>query len=299
MNDDDDETIFPDLIDPTTRFEPSLLKAVEAYSMWLSVIAPQHKVSFEKRLKEDAEAAHAEAVVFTILRQKNLHPKPGEVIGQQGGVDFICTPKGHPKFAVEVTAIRTETVTKASGLPHPASLAEFRGFSQITGHLMREAVSKATQLADYPMPRVLVIATRHDEAALLMNARSAAELLVGTTAINVPLGKTDMPAHVVATLKHSVFFREKNGIVEPARQSISAIILIGFSESSASAIGLLHPAPAVTFDHNTFSDVHFVRLAEWPVDQKLKVEWVGPTPRTTSFSLFPARLTDDELKGKA
>ena len=63
-------------------------------------------------------------------------------------------------------------------------------------------------------------------------------------------------------------------------------------------LGLLHPAPAVAFDHRTFGNVHFIRLAEWPVKGQLKLQWVGFTPRPTSFELFPTTLTDAELKSR-
>jgi len=35
---------------------------------------------------------------------------------------------------------------------------------------------------------------------------------------------------MITTLKNSVFFREKNGSIEPARQSISAILLMQIRE---------------------------------------------------------------------
>jgi hypothetical protein len=269
---------------------------VASYLTWLEVKAPEHLKSFKARLNEDPEAAHAEAVTFGVLRTTGKRPRIGEVVGQ-GGVDFIAEPNDRPPFAVEVTAIRIETVTNASGLQHPMS--GFGGFKQITGNLLREAVNKATQVANQQMPRVVVIATEHSGASLLMGTHSAEELLTGTTAFQIKIGDVDATPEVIAPLKNSVFFRmtkDKTG-VEPARQSISAIILMGISRDQASLLGVLHPAPAVPFDHEIFDQVHFIRLRSWPIAQgRFGIEWVGPPPRATSYYHMPIEFTDMDLK---
>jgi len=81
-----------------------------------------------------------------------------------------------------VTVLRSEAVTVASGVTSPLQDGAARGFSQITTKLMQEAVNKAGQMSGYSMPRVLVIATEHEGASLLMGTHSAEELLTGTTA---------------------------------------------------------------------------------------------------------------------
>jgi len=266
---------------------------VKSYALWLEVKAPEHLSAFRQRLNSDPEAARAEGVVFGLLRGAALNPGMGEVIGK-GGVDFICEPRNHSKFAVEVTSLRTETVTKASGLQSPVGVGGF--FGQVTTALMREAVNKATQLADYPMPRLLVIATEHEGASMVMGTHAAEELLTGTTMFQVKIGDVEASPEVIAPLKNSVFFRPKNDTVEPARQSISAILLLSITHDRAFALGLLHPAPAVVFDWQVLPRVHFVRLREWPITNRFGIEWVGPQPSPASFLHMPIVLNDADLK---
>ena len=268
---------------------------VAAYEGWMEVKSPDHKKAFVRRLKDDAEAAHAEAVTFNLLRMMQKNPHPAEIVGE-GGVDFMCTPKGQHAFVVEVTVLRVEAVTAASGLTSPLQDGAAKGFSQITTKLMQEAVNKASQMSGYTMPRVLVIATEHQGASLLMGTHAAEELLTGTTAFRLRIGDTDASPEVIATLKNSVFFREKNGSIEPARQSISAILLMRIGEDGASVIGVLHPVPAVPFDPWTLERIHFIRLRQWPIRERFGIEWVGPPPSPTSFPHVPMRLTDGDVR---
>jgi hypothetical protein len=46
-----------------------------------------------------------------------------------------------------VTSLSIEAVTAASGLPHPTP--QSGSFGQITTQLLREAINKAPQMADY------------------------------------------------------------------------------------------------------------------------------------------------------
>ena len=134
------------------------------------------------------------------------------------------------------------------------------GFSQITTKLMSEAINKANQLSGYEMPRLLVIATEHQSADLVMGSRAAEEMLTGRTAISLRIGDVTLPAQVVASLKNSVFFRATDGAIEPARQSISAILLMQIRHDGVFVIGVLHPEPRYRFNPATFDSVHFVRL---------------------------------------
>lgn len=126
------------LTDLVERQGPPLDELVASYLRWMEVKAPEHLQAFKKRLAEDPEAAKSEAATFGMLRAAGFKPKIGEVIGQEGGGDFIVEHSSHPPFAVEVTTIRIDTVTKASGLAHQDS-SGWRGFQQITTSLLRES----------------------------------------------------------------------------------------------------------------------------------------------------------------
>ncbi len=212
-------------------------------------------------------------------------------------MDFLCKPNEQPEFVVEVTALRTEAVTAKSGLAGPHIGNRIGSFAMITTALMREAVNKASQMANYPMPRVLVLASSHPDASLLMSAHAAEELLTGTTVISMRLGDVAAKPEVVAKLQNSVFFRSAaSGEIEPARQSISAILLMNITEAGANLIGLLHPAPVHSFDPMTFDPVHFIRLRSWPIVDRFGIEWVGPQPSPTHVPHWPVSLEDRDLQ---
>jgi hypothetical protein len=133
-----------------------------------------------------------------------------------------------------------------------------------------------------------------------MNAYAASEVLTGTTAFQVRIGDVEAKPEVVASLKNSVFFRAARDRpeIEPARRSISAILLLQIDPDGGAIIGILHPEPAQPLDPNTFARIHFVRLREWPIQAggRFGVEWIGPAPSPTSYPHFPIRFEDDELR---
>jgi hypothetical protein len=128
---------------------PSIERVVSTYLDWLSVKAPDQVEAFKQRLAAEPQAARSEAVMFNILRQNRLNPRPAEIVGQ-GGVDFICEPTRKQPVVVEVTTLLIENVTKASGLQHPMPHGP-GSFGLITTKLLHEAINKAPQMADYPM----------------------------------------------------------------------------------------------------------------------------------------------------
>jgi hypothetical protein len=272
-------------------------QVIDSYKLWLEVKAPDHRKEFLHRLTASPEAARAEAAVFGLLRKCRLNPRPGEVIGQ-GGPDFICEPASADAFIVEVTALSPDAVSAKSRLPHREKANHVGWFDRITTSLLREAINKTPQLANYPMPRLLVLATEHEGAALLMNARSAEELLTGTTMISGRIGDLAGDLKTTTYLSNSVFCRLGADGVEPARQSISAILLASITEGSISVIGLLHPEPAIAFSPAVFARVHFVRFATWPIraGHPLRTEWIGPTPETTFYEHSAFTFNEPELR---
>ena len=164
-------------------------------------------------------------------------------------------------------------------------------FALNTWQLMREAINKASQMSGYDMPRVLVIASSHPDSSLLLGSHGATELLTGTTSFSAPISSTssDPEIKIITRLQNSAFARiaTSGDRVEPARQSISAILLMWITAGSADVIGLLHPEPRFPFDHRTFDTVHFVKFRDWPLNDRFAIEWVGPSPDPTRIPHFP------------
>lgn len=273
---------------------------VQSYVDWMEIKAPENRKAFLKRLEESPEAARAEAATFAVLRMAGLRPTIGEDTGK-GGVDFYCQSSKGTELAVEVTSLQAAVVAEKSGLPHPhVDVGAMTGFSQITNSLLREAVNKAPQLANHPMARVLVIATEHVAASMLMGSHAAEELLTGTTAISLKINDVIADPKTITLLQNSVFFKggKDGGTIESARRSISVVLLMGISPDAASVIGILHPDPAYVFDPALLPQVHFVRVSTWPIEpgKPFRVEWVGPAPHPTPYHHLPFKVTDEELR---
>jgi hypothetical protein len=176
-------------------------------------------------------------------------------------------PKDAASFHLEVTSISIQTVTKHSGPKHPivSNSNTAQGFSMITSQLLNEAVSKAPQLKGKPVARVLAICTQHQWADILCGTHAAQNLLAGDSKIVVPIGKGAEASYVGLDLKNSAFFRFDKGhiSVEPARQSISAILLIALGprwvrrcrRSSSGAGGPVRP--------NLKPKAPFVKVKNW------------------------------------
>lgn len=275
----------------------SIEGVVSSYRDWLEVKASDQLRPFVQRLRDDPEAAHAEAVTFSVLRCARLNPRICEVIGT-GGVDFVCEPLDRPAFVVEVTSLSSAALTRETGLHSPP--ARIGSFSPATHLLLRKAINKASQLAGSPYARLLVVATEHRGADLVFGSFGARSLLTGDTKVRVPLrpDSRDEHAESVADLSNSVFFRfSKDGAVEACRQSISAIVLMTIDAESAHLIGLLHPKAAIPFEHTTLEKVHFAYIRDWPpTSGVLEVEWAGPEPGPCGYPHWPIALEDEELR---
>jgi hypothetical protein len=159
-------------------------------------------------------------------------------------------------------------------------------FGLLTAVLSRAAASKAVQLADYPYPRVLAIASSHAFASVLMSRLAAQNLLTSDPMISYRLGDPSDHGTMTTDLRRAVFFRlDKTGRqIVPRRQSISAILLVAISYTQAEVVGILHPKPSVAFKPYLFPKVPFLRMKNWPiVDGKIQPEWLPPAGDAATF----------------
>jgi hypothetical protein len=65
-----------------------------------------------------------------------------------------------------------------------------------------------------------------------------------------------------------------NGLIEYARNPISAILLCPFGTRPPEILGVLHPNPNYPFNRNILPKVEFCRLKDGYQKGKLEVEWI-------------------------
>ena len=276
---------------------PSLDEVLEGYRLFLEVKKPEHFSAFQHR---GAESARAEAAIFSWFRSTGRDVEIAEDPAT-GGPDFLVSASNSALFLAEVTNLKTEAVAANSGLKTELSEpVEAFSFSLITEVLRARASAKAKQLSKAEIPRLLVITCQHRDADLILGPNAAEELLVGGSAIRVPLGADEPSVQTVTHLRDSVFFRfDDEGSVEPARRSISAILLVALGSHQAQCLGILNPEPALPFDFQLLREIPFLRVQGWPMESRsVRVEWVMGQPPSATWHFEKVELTDEELRAK-
>jgi hypothetical protein len=269
-----------------------LLKSYEEYLLTL----PLHLKRFRQRLRERPAAARAEAAVFGFLRAAGCEPLINEDPGT-GGADFCCQ-KPMP-FVVEVTSLDDSTLAGRAAMPMDIPDNGSGSYVDLPNvlNLIRTTISnKAQQLADYPCPRLLVICSEHWGTSVFFCQGGIKELLVGGSSISIPVGPEGAtePSRMTTELKDAVFLRIKDGVVEPCRRSISAILFIHLEPTACHALGALHPEPAIPFSIETFPKIPFARL-RWPATE-IRIEWLIVHASQARFAHQAINFTTQELR---
>jgi len=269
---------------------------IDSYKVFLEIKYPPHHQIYCRRLKENIEAAKAEAVMFSLLRNTTDQIALAENVST-GGVDFRCVSNKN-QFIVEVTCLEAESVAIQSSWPNEIADGKTGWFGMLTHMLRTKASSKASQLAGYAMPRVLAITSEHVAADILLGPHGAEALLTSDTKVEVPIGKPLDKTGLATDLKDSVFFRfGKEGQIEPWRKSISAILLVTILADRSLVVGVLHPEPAYQFPITLLPCVPFFRLREWPPkNHALETEWVIAKPMPGDFLHQQVIIKDAELR---
>lgn len=274
----------------------SVTEVLESYKTYLEVKYPSHLEELKKREKGNLNGARFEAAMFSMARSYNLNPKISEIIGE-GGVDFLCNFNSS-SFILEVIHLNTESIEKQTGISNKPVSGEGGSFSMITHVLRRKAGNKAGQVANYNMPRMLCIGSSHVASTILLGKQAAEWLLTSETKFSVPVGVPNAKSQLITNLDNSVFFRfNEKGLMEPCRQSISAILLAVLDSDSCLLLGVLHPQPSHFFDISCLPDVPFVQVANWPcLNGQIMTEWVIHNPSTKRVPLDRIEIETAELK---
>jgi hypothetical protein len=264
---------------------------VSSYVDYLTAVYPESLPMFKRRLNDDKEAATAEAIVFGVLQNLHARPEVNELPGT-GGADFLCAATGgspifalrepdpSSRFVVEVTSLDSASVSNRSHLPNEIVDGGGGAFDLITSAILAKAKKKIPQLKDHPMPRVLALVSSHAQVGALINTYAAQEVLVSRIQWRHEIGSNEVDRNEYTDLSMSVFMKPgANGTILPARQSISAILLIGVHGRDSVVYGILHPEAAYPFNQGFLPEVPFIRIAKWPiVDGKIWTEWVIANP---------------------
>jgi hypothetical protein len=270
-------------------------EVIESYKFFLEIKYPSHYQNYCKRLNENNEAAKAEAILFSFLRNTVDRITLAEDVST-GGVDFLCISNQN-QFMVEVTSLEAESVASQSGWPNSIINGAAGSFGMITHMLRTKVSSKTAQLSGYDMPRLLAITTEHVAADVLLGHYGAEALLISDTLLEVPIDKPIENVGVVTDLRDSVFFRFNKGEIELCKKSISAILLVTILADRSLVVGVLHPGPAYQFPISLLPSVPFLRLKEWPPQERhLETEWIIAKPIPGDFLHQKIVINDEELR---
>lgn len=259
----------------------TLAEVVEWYERRLSAAGTNGArlaKQFRRRLTGHREAAQAEAAVFHYLEVKNLKPTILED-PSRGGMDFECT-FGDEKFAVEVTAFASQTVTNRSGYPDELSEPGYVDLPSIISLVRSRISDKAVQARSYPGPSVLAIGSTHVIGSTIVSA-GVEEFLTGEAniAFTVASNGTVGDVHMATTLKNAAYVRATPEGLQSFRSRYALVLFFAIHGGGAHVTGIIHPAPDQPLSITPFRNVPFARL-EWPVrDNNLRVEWVIADPR--------------------
>lgn len=276
-------------------------RVLQSYRTYLEVRHPVKLRLFDRNFTSNPNGARAEAALFGLFRGLvecvSIFESPSA-----GGPDFLCEDsKG--EFVVEVTTLNDEAIARAANWPNvvPSDADSTRSFTMVTDNLLGATRKKQRQLSATTVPRLLVIASEHIGASVLLSDYSAEALIVGDSRIRIDgVGSTSPGVDIATGLANSVFMKPAaGGQVSPARQSISAILLAALSDSGVAVIGALHPMPRIAFDCCHLPDVTFARLREWRQEPRtFEIDWVTCNPHSRTYALSLVELNDRELRGE-
>ena len=227
--------------------------------------------NFNDREKSNPGAAASEALVFNWLYGCTQNPKLNDN-PSTGGLDFICSPTPDYQYLVEVTSLDNEKFVYNTGCHmRPGQLMITR---LPTSQLFNKVQKKAGQSKEIHLPIVLAITAMSVGSELILNKDRAVDIL-----LSIP----DIPntAHYRADnfLKKSNFIKpdkDDPSKIVSCRQTISAALIIPVEGAGLNIFGILHPDPINVFDVNYLTDIPFVRIKKWPIENdEIHTEWVN------------------------
>ena len=268
----------------------SNFKIIDEHRRWLRQFDNQHKIRFERRLKNQTESALTEAWARHLLD----YQVDGLGIYEDstdGGPDFICR-KNSELFCVEATCLTIKQLCRATGLDHHHSQG-YQAYGQITQCIKRAAINKAKQCAKAKdKPTILLIGTLHEQASTICIQYDTSEFIL-TSAPSVyaefdPYSEKSEIAtpREIVDFHNSAFLKpiDMGGIysIKEVRRSISAIIICGLGNIRYPIIknkiyslpinGVLNPSPQREFKPQLLPNIPFCTLIR--ENNKIRYQWL-------------------------
>lgn len=251
---------------------------------WLMGFDKVHLDAWDKLFKYDnSEAALCEAGTRRLLQESGVSVEPYPLGSNNRSPDFICR-RNDDLFYLDATCIMKDTATRRSHLDDAKHNERTSYYSLLTDSHFRKIAKKVSQFENLNAPCVIAIGTLHFKAGVrCFNKMSAEEILTGKLGVSLPISKSAGAAigdsRLSTSLEGSPFLKVRRIIcdgppVQPAWQTISAVILCPFNTDPMKCIGILHPKPNNKFGRDILPDVKFCRLKEGWENGYLEPKWI-------------------------
>ena len=234
-------------------------------------------------IKNNSEAALCEAGTRQLLQELDVSVEPYPMGGNDRNPDFKCL-KDNKLFYVDATCVMIDTATKESKLDDVPRKHKGTYYSLLTEQYFNKAKGKVTQFENLNAPCIIAIGTLHFQAGVLcFDKKSAEEILTGkpfiTSSINTQTGEAVGKPCNSTSLEGALFLKTRSimcdePLIQPVRQTVSAVLLCPFSTSRADYLGILHPKPNCEFDRNLLPCIKFCRLKVGWESGILIPEWI-------------------------
>ncbi len=239
------EAVIKDIV-PTLGDSPgyedlphTLRPTLHEHLDWLEEFGPEFPKRWLRLVKNELEAAATEAAVREILggMEQIEALRPGA-----DPPDFECAVNSQP-LAVECTSLLMSTATKRTRLEAaPAGFVRYRPINRAIANKIQGKAHIKT-LA----PLLLVVGTFH------------------FTAAGAPLSERHL-CDLIAGPDSAFHHRDEDGATWPARQTISAVLVLGLSAIKTSGdcvgIGVLNPHAHRSFDPQWVPQYQFLQVSE-------------------------------------
>lgn len=251
---------------------------------WLMCFDRVHLNAWDKLFTSDnSEAALCEAATRQLLQELHINVEPYPLGGNDRNPDFKCQ-KDSKLFYVDATCVMKDTATRRSHLDDVIGSQKASYYSLLTESCFQKADKKVSQFEKLNAPCIIAIGTLHFKAgALCFDKKSAEEILSGKSRISIQISKQTGGAvgepYNSTSLDAAPFLKVRKivchePLIQPVRQTVSAVLLCPFATHPVKCLGILHPQPYYEFERSLLPDITFCRLKAGWEGGYFTTEWI-------------------------